>query len=102
MMTRAIEQLITWQPGKIQEYCKKISQNTVQQLRALDCFIEDDGYRSHHLFGIYLPENIPLEEIKAILKRENIIVSYRGNAIRISCNVYNTETDFEKLAVHFS
>ena len=101
MMTKAIEQLIAWQPKNIQEYCKHISQSTVQKLRELGCFIEDDSYRAHHLFGIYLPENIPLEEIKKILKRENIIVSYRGNAIRISCNVYNTEKDFEKLVTHF-
>ena len=101
MMTKAIEQLIAWQPKNIQEYCKHISQSTVQKLRELGCFIEDDSYRAHHLFGIYLPENIPLEEIKKILKRENIIVSYRGKAIRISCNVYNTEKDFEKLVTHF-
>ncbi|WP_299313107.1 aminotransferase class V-fold PLP-dependent enzyme [uncultured Aquimarina sp.] len=97
MMTKAIEQLITWQPKNIQEYGKSISKSTVQKLRELGCFIEDDMYRAHHLFGIYLPENINLEKLKTKFKKEQIFVSFRGNAMRVSCNVYNTEEDFEKL-----
>ncbi|WP_298541966.1 aminotransferase class V-fold PLP-dependent enzyme [uncultured Aquimarina sp.] len=102
MMIRAIEQLITWQPKNIQEYGKSISKNAVQKLRELGCFIEDDAYRAHHLFGIYLPNHIDLEEIKAKLKKAQIFVSFRGNAMRVSCNVYNTEEDFEKLILQFS
>ncbi|WP_299246109.1 aminotransferase class V-fold PLP-dependent enzyme [uncultured Aquimarina sp.] len=102
MMIRAIEQLITWQPKNIQEYGKSISKNAVQKLRELGCFIEDDAYRAHHLFGIYLPNHIELEEIKTKLKKAQIFVSFRGNAMRVSCNVYNTEEDFEKLILQFS
>jgi len=29
-------------------------------------------------------------------KENNIYVSYRGDAIRVSPNVYNTESEFEK------
>ena len=45
----------------------------------------------------YLPENINLEKLKTKFKKEQIFVSFRGNAMRVSCNVYNTEEDFEKL-----
>ncbi|WP_299894444.1 aminotransferase class V-fold PLP-dependent enzyme [uncultured Aquimarina sp.] len=102
MLTKAIEQLIEWQPKNIQEYTKNISKATIDKLKALDCFIEEDHYRAHHLFGIYLPEHLSLEKIKANLKKEQIFVSYRGNAIRVSCNVYNSEKDFEKLLSQFS
>ncbi|WP_299433159.1 aminotransferase class V-fold PLP-dependent enzyme [uncultured Aquimarina sp.] len=101
MMIGAIEQLIAWQPKNIQEYGKSISKNAVQKLRELGCFIEDDAYRAHHLFGIYLPDHINVEEIKAKLKEAQIFVSFRGNAMRVSCNVYNTEEDFEKLLNSF-
>ncbi|WP_298313864.1 aminotransferase class V-fold PLP-dependent enzyme [uncultured Aquimarina sp.] len=97
MMIRAVEQLVEWQPKNIQEYGKNISRKAIQKLRELGCFIEDDAYRAHHLFGIYLPNHINVEEIKAKLKEAQIFVSYRGNAMRVSCNVYNTEEDFEKL-----
>lgn len=102
MLINAIEQLITWKPKNIQEYGKNISKDTIQKLRELGCFIEDDAFRSHHLFGIYLPNHINLEALKIRLKREQIFVSFRGNAIRVSCNVYNSEKDFEKLLLQFS
>jgi len=97
MMTKAIAQLIKWQPKKIQQYCKSISVDAIQQLKALGCFIEEENYRSHHLFGIYLPEHISLAPLKEKLLQQNIFVSYRGAAIRVSCNVYNTKDDFTKL-----
>ncbi len=97
MLIRSIEQLIEWSPAAIQAYCKTISSTAVQKLRDLGCFIEDDDHRAYHLFGIYLPKHIDLEKLKAKLKQENIIVSFRGNAMRVSPHVYNSEVNFEKL-----
>ena len=97
MLIRAIEQLNEWQPKRVQDYCKAISEEAIQTLRGLGCFIEDDGYRAQHLFGIYLPEHINLEKLKAEFTKQNIYVSFRGNAIRVSPHVYNSKVDFEKL-----
>lgn len=101
MLIRAIEQLIEWSPETIQEYCKTISTTAIQQLRDLGCFIEEDHHRAHHLFGIYLPDHIDLEKLKTKLKKENIFISFRGNAIRVSSNVYNSQTDFNRLLAQF-
>ncbi|WP_025665784.1 aminotransferase class V-fold PLP-dependent enzyme [Aquimarina megaterium] len=101
MLIRAIEQLIEWSPEAIQQYCKTISTTAIQQLRNLGCFIEEDHHRAHHLFGIYLPDHIDLEKLKTKLKEENIFISFRGNAIRVSSNVYNSETDFNRLLAQF-
>tara|TARA_Y100000815_G_scaffold185573_1_gene169379 strand:- start:605 stop:1693 length:1089 start_codon:yes stop_codon:yes gene_type:complete len=97
MLTRSIEQLIEWTPQAIQEYCKEISKEAVSALREMDCYIEEDGYRGQHLFGIYLPKTISIDKVKSALSKQNILVSYRGNAIRVSPHVYNTAEDFEKL-----
>ncbi|WP_103069700.1 aminotransferase class V-fold PLP-dependent enzyme [Aquimarina sediminis] len=101
MLIRAIEQLIEWSPLAIQKYCKTISTTAVQQLKELGCFIEDDPYRAHHLFGIYLPDHINLEKLKSTLKQENVFVSFRGTAMRVSSNVYNSSADFDKLIKQF-
>ena len=66
-------------------------------MRVLGCFIEEDDYRAKHLFGVYLPKHINLDELKAKFAAQNIYVSFRGNAIRVSCSVYNDEGDFQKL-----
>ncbi|WP_235016419.1 aminotransferase class V-fold PLP-dependent enzyme [Aquimarina sp. AU474] len=101
MLIRSIEQLIEWTPVGIQEYCQKITQNTVNQLRSLGCLIEDDAHRAHHLLGIYLPDQINLEQLKTRLKEKNITVSFRGNAIRVSPHLYNIEEDFDLFLEQF-
>jgi selenocysteine lyase/cysteine desulfurase len=95
MLINSIEQLNIWEPSKIQSYCKSISNKVVQELRNLDCFIEDDDFRAQHLFGIYLPKHINLEKLKTEFNKKKVFISFRGNAIRVSPNVYNLEKDFE-------
>ena len=97
MLIKAIEQLIEWKPENIQEYGRSISGEAVAALRELGCFIEEDNSRAHHLFGVFPPEGLDINKLKAAFKEENIFVSYRGDAIRISLHLYNTAEDLNKL-----
>ena len=97
MQIAALEQLIDWTPTAIQEYCKKTTRTFVEKLRAKGCYIENDEDRSHHMFGIELPNHIDTENLKQRFQEENIFVSFRGKYLRISCHLYNTEKDFETL-----
>ena len=101
MLAKSMKQIQEWNPENIQEYCHQISKQAIAELRALDCFIEEDEYRAKHLFGVYLPKDIDLAKLKVKFKEQNIYVSFRGNAIRVSCSVYNDEGDFEKLVACF-
>jgi len=47
-----------------------------------------------------LPKEKSMATLKAKLSEEKIYVSYRGKAIRVSPNVYNSESDMEKLAAN--
>ncbi len=102
MLTESINQILKWQPQHIQDYCDSVSKKGINTLRSLGCFIEEDEYRSKHLFGVYLPKHILLEDLKTKFKKQQIYVSYRGNAIRVSPGVYNSEEDFEKFVSCFS
>lgn len=97
MLTRAIEQLLVWQPQNIQEYCHNISNDAITELRQLGCFIEEDENRAKHLFGVYLSKNIDLINLKSKFQAQKVYVSFRGKAIRVAPNVYNTKADFDKL-----
>ncbi len=101
MLIKAIEQLLEWQPKNIQEYCEEISTSAIEQLRAKNYFIEDDAYRANHLFGVYLPNDIDMKTIKQQLMERNIYVSYRGKAIRVASNLYNTKADFDAFLACF-
>ncbi len=97
MLIRSIEQLLEWKPENIQSYCQAIAGEALQHIKEKGCFIEEEKYRSHHLFGIYLPDHLDIDVIKQRLIDNKVFVSYRGKAIRISVNVYNTKEDLAKL-----
>lgn len=97
MLIKSIEQLIEWQPVNIQTYCTEISKDAINELQELGCFIEESNYRSSHLFGVYLPKTIDLEKLKVAFAKNNIFVSFRGNAIRIAPHLYNSKVDFDRL-----
>jgi selenocysteine lyase/cysteine desulfurase len=96
MMTKALEQLNNWKPENVQAYCKSITVKAVENLKNKGFWVEDEGYRGHHLIGLRLPAGMDLEKIKAALLKNKIYVSYRANALRLAPNVYNDEADLNK------
>jgi selenocysteine lyase/cysteine desulfurase len=97
MQIAALQQVLEWTPNAIQEYCKTITQEAVSTLESLGCTIEDPTGRAHHLFGVLLPAQISISALKEALIKNKIYVSFRGNYIRLSCHLFNTKEDFEKL-----
>jgi selenocysteine lyase/cysteine desulfurase len=97
MMLKALEQINKWGPANIQEYCQSITANAIQRLRENKVWVEDDEFRGSHLFGVRFRDERDLEKVKAALLKRNIYVSVRGNSIRVSPNIYNTEADLMKL-----
>ncbi|MCF6212793.1 MAG: hypothetical protein L3J45_02090 [Flavobacteriaceae bacterium] len=101
MLIKAIEQILEWQPKNIQDYCKNITDEAVNTLREMGCFIEGSNYRAAHLFGIYVPSHIDIDVLKARFAAQKIFVSFRGKAIRVAPHVYNSKADFDKLVSCF-
>ncbi len=99
MQLEALKQVISWTPKAVQAYCKEISNKAVKELRDLGCEIEADDYRSHHLFGLKLPETVDIKIFKKALSEHSIFVSFRGAYVRLSCHFFNTEKDFEKFVM---
>ena len=97
MQNAALEQLLQWQPEDLQKYCQSITKNTVDKLKDLGCYIENETDRTHHLFGVELPEKLNLDNLKLRLNSENIFISFRGDYIRLSSHYFNTASDFDKL-----
>lgn len=97
MLLEAIKTLNSWGVENVKRYCDDLVFDSVQKLRQAGFIIEDQSYRASNLFGIRLGAQQNMDEIKARLQAENIFVSYRGNAIRISPNVYNDKEDLSTL-----
>ncbi|MEL6924715.1 MAG: aminotransferase class V-fold PLP-dependent enzyme [Bacteroidota bacterium] len=97
MLREALLQLLEWTPNRVQEYCASISKAAVSELQAMGCSIESATNRGHHLFGIRPPAGFDMEKLKAELAEQRILVSLRGDAIRVAPNVYNDADDFARL-----
>lgn len=97
MLTDAIENLINWGPNNIQEYCRNLVSEPINELRKMGYWIENEQYRASHLFGVRLPEGKDINAIQTRLAERNVKVSYRGAAIRISPHVYNDASDLQAL-----
>lgn len=96
MMLKAIQQLNRWGIEDIQSYCKSITKESIDLLKANGFWIEDENFRSSHLFGIRMPGR-DLQKIKDSLRKNKIYVSFRGDAIRVAPNVYNDANDMNRL-----
>lgn len=97
MMVEAVNKLNEWGVENIQNYCYDITKYATEELQNKGFLIEDSAYRGHHLFGIRLPKTMDIEVVKSKLAAAKIMVSVRGNAIRVAPNVYNDEADLKKL-----
>ncbi|MEX0843814.1 MAG: aminotransferase class V-fold PLP-dependent enzyme [Balneolaceae bacterium] len=97
MMLAALKQLNEWGVENIQNYCRELISNSVIKLIQSGYKIEDEDYRGAHLFGIRLGEQHQIEKIKTALAEKQILVSYRGDSIRVAPNVYNTKEDLTQL-----
>jgi selenocysteine lyase/cysteine desulfurase len=98
MLNTALGQIIDWKVNSIQEYCSNLIKPLVQLLNEKNIWIEDEDYRTNHLFGFLLPPNHSSTHLLEKLRERKIFVSTRGDAIRISVHLYNTEKDIEALA----
>jgi len=97
ILTKTIEQIIEWTPESIQNYCNEITKEAIEDLRLMNCFIEEDEFRAKHLFGIKLADNMDIDRLQEEFKANNVYVSIRGEYVRVSPHVFNTKVDLEKL-----
>jgi selenocysteine lyase/cysteine desulfurase len=96
MLLRALTQLNRWTPARVQEYCEHITADAVGKLIEHGYWIEKNGHRASHLFGVRLSNPEKLPAIKEALLKKKIYVSFRGDAMRVSPNVYNDAMDMHK------
>ena len=97
MFIHAMKQMNIWRADRIQEYAKSITEPYVNLLHNIGFIVNPSEERVGHLFGIGIPDHIPLDLLKARLSDANVFVSLRGQNIRIAVHVFNRMEDMEAL-----
>ena len=97
MLRESIRQINEWNPASIQQYAEALIQPLIEFFTEQGIIVEEAIYRSKHITGITLPQKYDSQKILDALRQEQIYISKRGNALRISAHVYNTPEDIDAL-----
>lgn len=96
MLRKSVTQLLRWGTENISEYCASLTREPVRELRDIGYWAEDENYRAPHLFGVRGEERL-MDSIRKSLADHRVTASIRGNAVRVSPNIYNTPQDMARL-----
>ena len=102
MLTSALNQLNEWGIANMQSYCKGLTRQPLNILSDMGYLVEQETNRAGHLFGIRLPQFASIEKLQQALLDRKIFVSLRGDAVRVSPNIYNEAKDLDLLVDAFS
>ena len=97
MFVAAVRIILEWTPGRIEQYCRRLAAEPIEQARALGFMVEEDNWRAPHVFGLRMPPGLDLKRLHEALQRRRVFVSLRGSALRVSPNVYNDQEDLDAL-----
>ena len=97
MQIAALNEILEINSEALQNYCHTISKDALVKLKQIGFDSDPPELRAKHLFGIKIPKNANLDTLKKALNDNHIIVSFRGDYIRVSCHLFNTEAHFDKL-----
>lgn len=93
----SLQHLLEWEVSRVEDYIVRLSDPLIRTARETGFHLEEDAWRSRHLFGLGMPQGIDIVSLKERLEAAKIYISLRGNSLRISPNVYNTEEDVAAL-----
>ena len=97
MLAAALDQLLAWTLEAVQAAAAALAERVASGARDLGFWVEDEGARAGHLFGLRPPAPVSAEAVRAALDARRVAVSVRGRVLRVSPGVYNGAADADAL-----
>lgn len=95
MANAAMQQALEWGVENISETIGQLTDLIEQKATERGIGTVPKDRRVRHMTGLHLGPKAP-KDLAAKLASENIFVSVRGNSVRVSPHLYNTEADVER------
>ena len=96
MAFTALRQILDWQVPETAATLTALTGEIARRATDLGLNVVPAHLRAGHLLGIRFPEGVP-DDLIDRLAQNKIYVSVRGNSIRISPHLFNTNADIDKL-----
>lgn len=97
MLKASLEQLLVWKPERIQEYAKQLNLPFRDYIKEIGGVVEEEEFLAFHLIAPKLPGHLDVASLKQKLEDHQVYLSARGENLRVSVNVFNSEKDIIKL-----
>ena len=95
MQVAALQQVAAFGAAETQEYTRQLLAPYLDEFRDLGIALANP--RAHHLVGLRLPPALDPAELSTALSRYDVLVSVRGDTLRLSINVYNEPWEIERV-----
>lgn len=96
MATEALRQLLAWGVGNVSDSIGELTDSIERRAAELGIEAVPRERRARHMIGLRLGPDAP-PDLAARLASENVFVSVRGESVRVSPHLYNTEADVDRL-----
>jgi selenocysteine lyase/cysteine desulfurase len=96
MAIAALRQLQGWGIADIQETLRGLTRQVAAGAQALGLEVAPEPLRAGHLLGLKRPGGYA-PDVSAQLAARQVFVSVRGDSLRVSPHLYNTEADVHRL-----
>ena len=96
MVVAALEQILEWGVPEITTTLSSMTKIISKRAEAGGLSVAPPHHRSGHLMGLRSAEGLP-PDLPDQLAKEKVYVSVRGNSVRVSPHLYNTEEDIDRL-----
>jgi selenocysteine lyase/cysteine desulfurase len=95
MANEALRQLLDWGVENVSETIGSLTDLIEEEAKGRGIEVIPAKRRARHMIGLRLGSRVP-EDLAARLAGENVFVSVRGESVRVSPHLYNTERDVER------
>ena len=95
MSVVALQQLLDWSADGIRQQIAPVADAIIDGAKAHGYRAIESRQRAVHLFGLRRDGGLP-QTLSQALQAANVFVSIRGDAIRVSPHVYNTQADVDR------
>ncbi len=96
MAIAALAQILDWEVPGIARYASRLTERVEQGADRLGLDPVPAGRRVAHLMGVRFPGGVPAD-LTERLAAAGVYVSVRGDSVRVSPHVFNTEADVDRL-----
>lgn len=97
MCTLATKKINDLGVQNISNYIKSLNERLINQCSHLNLKTWSNELRAPHILGIELADQ-EIAKLTEAFAKNNIFISFRGNTLRVSPNLYNTNADIDKIA----